>query len=239
MRCNTFALDCIWLWRYTCDMLTPAQLFESALAPDELAALLDVEFPWEVLARLDAFCSGLTDLRRGTVHPTAIVEGPLVVMEGAEVGPFSYLTGPVFLFPGAKIGHGAFLRGPVVLGPHAHVGHATEVKRSLLLGGAKAPHFNYVGDSVIGHDVNLGAGVKLANFKTFGDEIKVEGRGTGLRKFGAALGDGVSIGCNAVTAPGTVIGPRTIVYQGAAVRGVIEADSIVKFRPEITTAKRT
>lgn len=220
-------------------MFTPAQLFDSARVPDELGPLLDVEFPWEALARLDAFCSNLSDLRIGAVHPTAIVEGPLVVMEGAEVGPYSYLTGPILLFPGAKIGHGAYLRGPVVLGPHAHVGHATEVKRSLFLGGSKAPHFNYVGDSVIGHDVNLGAGVKLANYKTFGDEIKVAGHATGLRKLGAVLGDGVSIGCNAVTAPGTVIGPRAIVYHGASVRGVIEADSIVKFRPDITTARRT
>src|SRR5690606_40530519 len=97
---------------------------------------------------------------------------------------------------------------PVVLGPEAHVGHASEVKRSLLLGGAKVPHFNYVGDSVVGHDVNLGGGVKVANFKAFGDEVVSGGVRTGLRKFGAAIGDGVSVGGTAVLAPGAAGGRR-------------------------------
>lgn len=219
-------------------MFSTTQLFDIARVPGELGALLEVELPWEALARLDDYCASVADSRQGRVHPTAIVEGTLVVMPGAEVGPYAYLKGTVVLFPGAVVGHGAHLRGPVVLGPGAHVGHASEVKRSLLLGGAKAPHFNYVGDSVLGHDVNLGAGVKLANFKTFGDEIKVEGRGTGMRKFGAVLGDGVSIGCNAVTAPGTMVGARTVVYHGATLRGVVPADSIVKLHPVLETAPR-
>ncbi len=219
-------------------MLSPSQLFNMTRVPTELAALLEVEFPWETLALLDEFCAKLSDSGLGTVHPTAVVEGPLVVMEGATVGPYAYLTGPVFLMPGATVGHAAYVRGPVVIGSGAHVGHATEIKRSLLLGGAKAPHFNYVGDSVLGHDVNLGAGVKLANFKTFGDEIKVEGRGTGLRKFGAILGDGVSIGCNSVTAPGTIVGARTIIYHGATVRGVVPPDSVVKVRPDMEIVER-
>lgn len=219
-------------------MLAMAQLFDVTRLPAELANLLDVELPWEALARLDAYCAAGRDGRAGSVHPTAIVEGPLVIEPGAEVGPFAYLTGPVVLLVGAKVGHGAYLRGPVVLGPDAHVGHATEVKRSVFLAGAKAPHFNYVGDSVLGSGVNLGAGVKLANFKTFGDEVKVGGRGTGLRKLGAILGDGVSIGCNAVTAPGTVIGARTIVYHGATVRGSVPPDSVVKLRPDLETTQR-
>ena len=219
-------------------MLAMAQLFDVTRLPAELANLLDVELPWEALARLDAYCAAGRDGRAGSVHPTAIVEGPLVIEPGAEVGPFAYLTGPVVMFAGAKVGHGAYLRGPVVLGPDAHVGHATEVKRSLFLAGAKAPHFNYVGDSVLGSGVNLGAGVKLANFKTFGDEVKVGGRGTGLRKLGAILGDGVSIGCNAVTAPGTVIGARTIVYHGATVRGSVPPASVVKLRPDLETTQR-
>lgn len=219
-------------------MLAMAQLFDVTRLPAELANLLDVELPWEALARLDAYCAAGRDRRAGSVHPTAIVEGPLVIEPGAEVGPFAYLTGPVVLLVGAKVGHGAYLRGPVVLGPDAHVGHATEVKRSVFLAGAKAPHFNYVGDSVLGSGVNLGAGVKLANFKTFGDEVKVGGRGTGLRKLGAILGDGVSIGCNAVTAPGTVIGARTIVYHGATVRGIVPPDSVVKLRPDLETTQR-
>lgn len=220
-------------------MLKTAELFDLERVPEALRALLDVEYPWEALTLLDSFGSGLQDSRSaGAVHPSAVVEGPLVMEEGAEVGPCAYLTGPVYLAAGAKVGHAAYLRGPVVLGPDAHVMHASEVKRSLLLGGARAPHFNYVGDSVVGHDVNLGAGVKLANFKTMGTPISVEGHETGLRKFGAALGDGVSIGCNAVLSPGTLVGKRTIIYNLASVRGVVPAETIVKYAPDLTRVQR-
>ncbi len=215
-------------------MLSTGELFDLERVPAWLRELLAVEFPWQALAHLDAFGAGLTDAAdAGKVHPSAVVEGPLVMEEGAEVGPCAYLTGPVYLARGAKVGHGAYLRGPVILGPNAHVMHASEVKRSILLGGAKAPHFNYVGDSVVGHSVNLGAGVKLANFKTMGTEIRVAGVATGLRKFGAALGDGVSIGCNAVLSPGTVVGPRSVIYNLASVRGLIPADTIVKHAPHL------
>lgn len=215
-------------------MLETAELFDLGRVPEPLRGLLEVELPWEALALLDAFGASLVDDgERAGVHPSAVVEGPLVMGEGATVGPGAYLTGPVYLAPGAKVGHAAYVRGPVVLGPDAHVMHATEVKRSILLGGARAPHFNYVGDSIVGHDVNLGAGVKLANFKTTGTEVKVDGRGTGLRKFGAALGDGVSIGCNAVLAPGTVVGRRSIIYNLAAVRGVVPPDTVVKHRANL------
>lgn len=218
-------------------MLTTAELFELERVPQALRALLDVEDPWQVLALLDRFGDGVKDMRGpGTVHPSAVIDGPLFMEEGAEVGPCAYLTGPVYLAAGAKVGHAARLRGPVVLGPGAHVMHASEVKRSVLLGGARAPHFNYVGDSVIGHDVNLGAGVKLANFKTMGTPIAVAGRSTGLRKFGAALGDGVSIGCNAVLSPGTLVGKRTVIYNLAPVRGVVPADTIVKHAPPLDYA---
>ena len=220
------------------DMVATHELFDLTKASGELARLLDVEHPWEVLARLDAFGKGLLDERRGAVHPTAIVNGPLFIEEGAEVGPYALLEGPVYLAAGAQVGHAAYLRGPVALGPGAKVLHASEVKRSVLLAGARAPHFNYVGDSVVGNHVNLGAGVKLANFKAFGDEVKIDGHATGLRKFGAALGDGVSIGCNAVLSPGTLVGKRTIIYNLASVRGVVPAETIVKYAPDLARVQR-
>jgi len=214
-------------------MARPADLYELERIPPELAPLFDVALAWEVLARLDAFGEGVRDERRGRVHATADVTGPLFVGEGAEVGPYACLEGPVYLAPGARVGHAAYLRGPVVLGPDARVLHASEVKRSVLLGGARAPHFNYVGDSVVGHDVNLGAGVKLANFKTTGTGVRVDGVDIGLRKFGAAVGDGTSIGCNAVLAPGTIVGRGCLIYHGAMVRGVVPERSIVKLRQSL------
>lgn len=217
-----------------------AELFDLTRLEEPLRSLLDGASPWEALDRLDAFAASMPTGGTGSVHPTAIVEGPLFVAEGAVVGPYAYLQGPVYLGAGARVGHAAFLRGPVVLGPDARVLHASEVKRSVLLGGARAPHFNYVGDSVVGHDVNLGAGVKLANFKATGEEVKVAGRPIGVRKFGAAVGDGVSIGCNAVLAPGTVVGRGTVIYNGAMVRGVVDAGRIVKLRQalEVVVAER-
>lgn len=219
-------------------MLTTRELFDLDRLPAALAGLLDVEYPWEALARLDAFGAGLLDERTGHVHPTAIVNGPLYIAEGAEIGPYALLEGPVYLAEGAQVGHGAYLRGPVVLGPGAKVLHASEVKRSILLAHAKAPHFNYVGDSVVGNDVNLGAGVKLANFKAFGDEVRIDGHGIGLRKFGAAVGDAVSIGCNAVLAPGTLVGRGTVIYHGATLRGTVPAGSIIKLKQALETVTR-
>lgn len=208
-----------------------AALFDDARVPDALRSLVAAERPWEVLAALDGFTAGLHDHREGTVHPTAMVEGVVVMGRGAWVGPYAWVQGPAWIGPGARIGHAAVVRGGCVLADGAHVGHASEVKRSLLLQGAKVPHFNYVGDSVVGAGVNLGAGVKLANLKNDGSEIRVDGMDTGLTKFGAALGDDVRIGCNAVLGPGTIVGARTVIYAGAVVRGVVAGDQVVKHRP--------
>lgn len=203
--------------------------------PQELQGLLDAEFPWEVLARLDAFAPSIPAQLLGEVHPTAVLMGHVFVAAGAKVGPHALIEGPAWLGPGAVVGHGAYLRGNVVLAAKAKVGHASEVKRSVFLPGATAPHFNYIGDSVLGAGVNLGAGVKLANFRTLAGMVKVAGFDTGLRKFGAALGDGVSLGCNSVTGPGTVIGPRTIAYHGSMLRGLYPADTILKLRQVLET----
>ncbi len=217
-------------------MLT-SELFDLARVGDPIAGLLDVARPWQALARLDAFGAGLLDDRRGRVHPSAIIAGPLVMEEGSEIGPYAFLEGPVYLCAGAVVGHTAYLRGPVVLGPGAKVMHASEVKRSIFLAGARAPHFNYIGDSVVGADVNFGAGVKVANYKVFGSEVSAAGEATGMRKLGCLVGDGVSVGCNAVLAPGTVIGRRSIVYHGASVRGVVPPGTVVKLRQQLEQAE--
>ncbi|HEX7021775.1 MAG TPA: hypothetical protein VF171_02885 [Trueperaceae bacterium] len=223
---------------YNRTMFSTSELFDAAGLPAELQGLVTDGLPWEVLARLDAFLAEVRDGRHGDVHPTAVVTGPVYLAPGASIGPHACVRGPAWIGAGADVDHGAYLRGGVVLAPGAHVGHASEVKHSLLLSGAKAPHFNYVGDAVLGRDVNLGAGVKIANLNTFGTAVKVAGQDTGLRKFGAAVGDGVSIGCNAVLAPGTVVGPRVVVYHGAMLRGVVPADTIVKLRPTLEHAPR-
>lgn len=219
-------------------MLTTLDLFDTTHIPQVLHQLLDAQKPWEVLTRIDAFCKDITPDIKGDVHPTAIIEGNVYIAPTATVGPYAYIKGPCWVGEGVEIGHSAFLRGCVILAPYSKVLHSSEVKRALLLPEAKVPHFNYVGDSIIGSRVNLGAGVKVANFKAFANEITVAGEATGLRKFGAAVGDDVSIGCNAVLAPGTLVGPRTIIYTGANVHGVIPGDTVVKLRETLEVSPR-
>jgi UDP-N-acetylglucosamine diphosphorylase / glucose-1-phosphate thymidylyltransferase / UDP-N-acetylgalactosamine diphosphorylase / glucosamine-1-phosphate N-acetyltransferase / galactosamine-1-phosphate N-acetyltransferase len=209
-------------------MVTVSDLTDVTALPSEWRSLGDVELPWDALGWLDALLDALEPLLAGSVHPTAVVEGPVRLEAGARIGPHAYVSGPAWLLSGATIGHGARVRGGVVMGPGATVGHASEVKRAILLEGAKAPHFNYVGDSFLGRRVNLGAGVKCANLKTLGRGVRVGETQTGLRKLGAMLGDDVSIGCNAVLAPGTLIGAGSVVYANASVRGVIAPRTLVK-----------
>jgi UDP-N-acetylglucosamine diphosphorylase / glucose-1-phosphate thymidylyltransferase / UDP-N-acetylgalactosamine diphosphorylase / glucosamine-1-phosphate N-acetyltransferase / galactosamine-1-phosphate N-acetyltransferase len=219
-------------------MLLTTDLYNLECVPEALRALLAVTYPWEILKKLDEFTATIQDYRAGEIHPTAVLGGNVYLHETASIGPHAYVEGPAWIGEGATIGHGAYVRGGVVLAPKAKVGHATEVKRSLFLQDAKAPHLNYVGDSILGHKVNIGAGVKLANFNNMGSVIKIEGQSTGLRKLGAMLGDEVMLGCNAATAPGTIVGARTMVYQGSMLRGVIPADSIVKMRPALEIIAR-
>ncbi|HET9237549.1 MAG TPA: hypothetical protein VFO10_09880 [Oligoflexus sp.] len=168
---------------------------------------------------------------KGRVSPQAVLEGAVYVAEGAEVGPFAYIQGPTFIAPGAEVRHGAFIRGSAYIGPKAVVGHTTEVKGSIFFDHAKAGHFAYVGDSILGYDINLGAGTKLANLKLKGDEVKVqhpEGPArvkSGLRKLGSLIGDRAQTGCNAVLSPGTILLPDTAVlpcvhYHGTLLKGI-------------------
>jgi UDP-N-acetylglucosamine diphosphorylase / glucose-1-phosphate thymidylyltransferase / UDP-N-acetylgalactosamine diphosphorylase / glucosamine-1-phosphate N-acetyltransferase / galactosamine-1-phosphate N-acetyltransferase len=219
-------------------MLLTKELFALECVPEMLRPLLEVTYPWEVLQKLDDFVATIQDHRAGDIHPTAVLEGNVYVHERASIGPHTYIEGPAWIGDGVYIGHAVYLRSGVVLAPGAKVGHSTEVKRSLFLEGAAAPHLNYVGDSVLGRKVNIGAGVKLANFNNMGTTIKIAGQSTGLRKLGAMLGDEVTLGCNAATAPGTIVGARTMVYQGAMLRGVVPADSVVKMRPALDIVPR-
>lgn len=211
-------------------MLRTAELFDLSALPAWLRELIDPDAPWVALARMDRLLADLEDRREGRIHPSAQVDGPVFLAPDAHIGPGAWVVGPAWIGPGAEVGHAAVVRGGSVLAAGSKVGHASEVKRSLLLPGAKVPHFNYVGDSILGSGVNLGAGVKLANFKNDGGEVRVDGEGIGLRKFGAAVGDGVAIGCNAVLMPGTILGARSVVYSGVVLRGVVPADTVVKLR---------
>lgn len=180
---------------------------------------------------LESFLSELgvasEPLIHGNVHASSVLEGRVYVAEGALVEPHAYIQGPCYIGPHAQVRHGAYVRGMVYVGEHAVVGHATEVKASTFLDHAKAGHFAYVGDSLLGRDCNLGAGTKLANLKLTGSEVyckdPVSGQriSSGLRKFGAILGDRAQTGCNAVLSPGTILGAGAMVMPVEHARGTI------------------
>ena len=147
----------------------------------------------------------------------------IIIGPGTIVEPGAFIKGPAVIGSDSEIRQGAYIRGDCLVGNRCVVGHTTEMKGSIMLDGAKAAHFAYVGDSILGKDVNLGAGTKLANLKMIPGSIVVtidrKRYDTGRRKLGAILGDRTEAGCNSVTSPGTLMGPSSIVYSGVAVPG--------------------
>jgi acetyltransferase-like isoleucine patch superfamily enzyme len=163
--------------------------------------------------------SGASVLHAGAV----LLDTRICIGEGTVVEPGALIKGPTMIGNHTEVRQGAYVRGNCLVGNRCVVGHATEVKTAILLDGAKAGHFAYIGDSILGNDVNLGAGTKLANLKIVDVEMKVRVEeqvyDTGLRKLGAILGDHVEIGCNAVTSPGTLLGKGSLVYPCINVPG--------------------
>lgn len=187
--------------------------------------------PW--LERLlDELGAGSGPTIRGDVHPAAYVQGRVLIDSGAIVEPTAFIQGPCYIGPGTEVRHGAYIRGMVYAGRDCVIGHTTEVKGSIFFDEAKAGHFAYVGDSILGRNVNLGAGTKLANLPLRRGEVRVrhpKSTGilkTGLYKFGALLGDDAQTGCNAVLSPGTLLLPKTAVlpcvhYRGTLTEGIV------------------
>jgi NDP-sugar pyrophosphorylase family protein len=167
---------------------------------------------------------------KGTAHPGAFISGRVYIAEGATIEPTAMIQGPCVIGPRAEVRHGAYIRGNAWIGAESVVGHTTEVKGAVFFDGAKAGHFAYIGDALLGRNVNLGAGTKLANLKLKGDEVKFKHPSSnvltpsGLRKFSAIMGDDSQTGCNSVLSPGTILMPGTAVlpcvhYHGTLLKG--------------------
>lgn len=194
-----------------------------------------VAYVWEALERIDDYlAANLKPGIHGRVHEGAWVGPDVYIGPETVVEPGAWIQGPTIIGGGATVRHGAYVRGRCVVGDGCVIGHATELKRVIMLDESQAPHFNYVGDSILGRGVNLGAGTKISNLKNDGSEVVVRSGDTsiptGMRKFGAVLGDNVHTGCNCVTSPGTLLGPNCAVYANAVLRGVYPAGTIVKLR---------
>lgn len=192
-------------------------------------------YAWEALAQLNQY---LENQVLGKIECT-IPEGVFLVNpekisigKGTIIEPGAFIKGPCIIGQDCEIRHGAYIRGGVLTGDRCLIGHSTEIKTSILLGDVCAAHFNYVGDSILGNRVNLGAGVKLANLRLDHQNIQIDDLGqkvsTNLKKMGAILGDGVQFGCNAVTNPGTVFGKGAFCYPCVTVSGYISPQSKVR-----------
>lgn len=192
-------------------------------------------YPWEVLPKISAFIVALGEtldedkfIRRGE---------NIWVAKSAKVATTASLNGPLIIDEDAEIRHCAFVRGNAIVGKGVVVGNSTELKNVVIFDGVQVPHYNYVGDSILGHKSHMGAGSITSNVKSDKTLVVVkngeEHIETGLKKFGAMLGDFVEVGCNSVLNPGTVIGPHTNVYPLSSVRGVVNANSIYKNRNEV------
>lgn len=195
----------------------------------------DLEYPWEALPKISSFI-----LELGSRLPEEKYEKrgeDVWVAKSAKVAPTAYINGPAIIDEEAEIRHCAFIRGSAVVGKGAVVGNSTELKNVVLFNKVQVPHYNYVGDSILGYKSHMGAGSITSNVKSDKTLVIVkEGADrieTGLKKFGAMLGDEVEVGCGSVLNPGTVIGPHSNIYPLSMVREVVPAGSIYKKRGEV------
>lgn len=201
-----------------CTHTIAAELFES------------VKYPWEVLEHIEEFI-----LKIGPTLPNDKYDqigDNIWIAKSANVAPSALLNGPLIICEKAEVRHCAFIRGKAIIGEGSVVGNSTEVKNSILFDNVQAPHFNYVGDSIYGYKSHTGAGVIASNLKSDKTNVilNIDGEkiDTGLKKFGAVIGDYVEVGCNSVLNPGTIVGRNTTVYPVSRVRGYVPEGSIYK-----------
>ncbi len=201
--------------------------------------LKSVTYPWEALKGIGDFIRRIGPSLDPAVYEKRGEE--IWVAKSARVAPTACLNGPLIVDEEAEIRHCAFIRGNAIVGKGAVVGNSTELKNVILFNKVQVPHYNYVGDSILGYKSHMGAGSITSNVKSDKTLVVVKSPygniETGLKKMGAMLGDNVEVGCNSVLNPGTVIGRNTNVYPTSMVRGYVEADSIYKMQGEI--AKKT
>ena len=203
------------------------ELFEKI--PQYLKPFFDnTTYPWELLPKIKEIVKKF--LEEGLEGYTLIADGVLVG-EGVKIHPNAVIEAPAIIGAGTELRPGAFLRGNVIIGEGCVIGNSTELKNCILMDRVQVPHYNYVGDSILGYHAHMGAGTICSNLKSDGKNIVIraeEDVETGLRKIGGILADGADIGCGSVLNPGTVIGKNTSVYPLTSLRGVYPENSIVK-----------
>ena len=197
------------------------------------------EYPWEVLPEINDFILEIGPKLDPEVYE---LKGENIwIAKSANVYPSAYIKGPAIIGENVEVRHCAFIRGKAIVGNNAVVGNSTELKNVILFNNVQVPHYNYVGDSILGYKAHMGAGSITSNVKSDKKLVIIkdasEENETGLKKIGAMLGDNVEVGCGSVLNPGSIIGKNTNIYPLSSVRGVVHANSIYKNQNEIVEKK--
>ncbi len=203
-----------------------------------LIALFEKEYPWQILPEIAEHIEML--LEQGIEGFTLLKPGVLVGKD-VKIAPTATVEAPAIIGHGTVLRPGAYIRGKVITGENCVLGNSCEYKNCILLDGVQTPHYNYIGDSILGNRAHTGAGAVCSNLKSDGKPVVIhcaEPIHTGLRKIGGILGDGADVGCGCVLNPGTVIGKNTSVYPLTALRGVYPENSIVKTQTEVVQKKQ-
>lgn len=195
----------------------------------------NIEYPWEALEKIKDFIMAVGPSLPQNKYDQ--ISDNIWVAKSASVALSAFLNGPLIICERAEVRHCAFLRGNAIVGEGAVVGNSTELKGSILFNGVQVPHYNYIGDSILGYKAHTGAGTITSNLKSDKTDIKINIAGekvdTKRKKLGAIIGDNVEVGCNSVLNPGTVIGRNSVIYPLSMVRGFVPQESIYKNAGEI------
>ncbi|MGV3772184.1 MAG: DapH/DapD/GlmU-related protein [Verrucomicrobiales bacterium] len=213
-------------------MYRPEDLFD--LSQCSHASIFDnCEHAWEALKKIKSYIrANLVREHHHTAEGQIFIGPDVYIGEGTVVEFGAMIKGPAIIGRNCQIRHNAYIREDVIIGDNCVIGNACEFKNALLFNNCQVPHFSYVGDSIFGYKAHLGAGVKISNVKLAPENVTVEKDGvpfdTGLRKFGALLGDNTDIGCNSVLNPGSIIGKGSVIYPNTSWRGILPSNMIVK-----------
>lgn len=227
---------------YICAMFKPTDLFD--LSQTGHAALFDgCEYAWDALKKIKAYVAAhVRPELLNRCDGRAYIGDKVFIGEGTVVEDGVMIKGPAIIGRNCQIRHNAYFREDVIVGDNCVVGNSCELKNTMLFNYCQVPHFNYVGDSILGHKTHLGAGVKISNVRLDHGNVMVDLDGkpfdTGLRKFGALVGDGVEIGCNAVLNPGSIVGRGAVIYPCVNWRGILPANMMAKNRAAVEVVVR-
>lgn len=193
-----------------------------------LSYWMDVGYPWDMLDANATLMESQVPCNEGTIEEGVSLKGAVIVGEGSIIKSGTYIEGPCVIGKNCRIGPHAYIRGTTSIGDDCHIGHCSELKNSIIMSGTKIPHFNYIGDSVIGSGCNFGAGTKIANLRHDHASVKVCGKDTRRKKFGAVIGDGVQFGINCSVNVGSMIGSNAMFGPNSYVEGCIGDKAIIR-----------